>query len=390
MSRGEPNVRRLVQRGQAATATIAARVLDDLDAVVERLGPAYCEVPAYAAMKPEVLTHEVLPTSRRIIEGFFAPMAAGGEPDVTALETLPEMGRRRLDMGIPLEPMLHVYRIAGRVVWDAIVAATDADDGRALADLGARWMDYIDRAATLAAAAYLAASHDRIRHIDARRRALLEALLAANDTGEVAAVSVRFSTVLAPAYVPVVVEGAAAGIDAALGAAPEGTIGGHRGGRLLLLVPDRLDDVAALHRAVGKGPMTWGEPAAPGPELLREVGHAESTLAAARARGITHGAYGPDDLLLEQLLAASPRVEAALRRRVRDRLAGRDHDGLITATLRTYLACGSIPETARQELVHANTVLYRLNRAKALTGLDPRVPADAALLVLALGVGGDR
>ena len=58
----------------------------------------------------------------------------------------------------------------------------------------------------------------------------------------------------------------------------------------------------------------------------------------------------------------------------------------MTATLRTYLDTGSIPETARRELVHANTVLYRLGRVRELTGLDPRRPNESALLVLGLGL----
>jgi len=36
--------------------------------------------------------------------------------------------------------------------------------------------------------------------------------------------------------------------------------------------------------------------------------------------------------------------------------------------------------------VHANTVGYRLGRVRDLIGLDPRVPRDAALLVLGLGL----
>lgn len=34
--------------------------------------------------------------------------------------------------------------------------------------------------------------------------------------------------------------------------------------------------------------------------------------------------------------------------------------------------------------MHPNTVAYRLKRVKELTGLDPRVPRDATMLVLAL------
>jgi len=56
------------------------------------------------------------------------------------------------------------------------------------------------------------------------------------------------------------------------------------------------------------------------------------------------------------------------------------------ATLRTYLETGSIPETARREVVHSNTVGYRLNRVREITGLDPRTPRDSALLVLGLGL----
>ena len=367
------------------SSVVAARVLERLDEIVPRLGIAYKEVPEYAELGRRVLEPEVLPTSRAIDAGFLEAVVAGDDPDPGRLDAVHTMGRRRLEMGVPLEPILHVYRICGRVVWDEIVAATEPGEERAFAELGSLWMDYIDRAATSAAAAYMAASHERLRSLDERRRALLDALLTAADPAEVAAVSIRFSTVLAHSYVPVVLDGpsAIARIDLVLEAAPDGTIGGHRGGRLLLLVPAPLADVTSLLRAAGPGTvLTYGSPAAPGPELLNEVGTAETLLSAARAAELTAGAFGPDDLLVEQLLAANPRVAASLQRRVRESLAGRDHDGLITSTLCTFLATGSVPDTAKREVVHPNTVLYRLKRVRELTGLDPRVPADAAVLVL--------
>lgn len=371
-------------------AAVAARVLTGIDDVVVSLGQAYPEVPEYAAMGPGVLTREVLPTSRRIVEAFFVPLRDGVEPDPAHVEELPEMGRRRLEMGVPLEPLLHVYRICGRVVWDAIVASTAAGEERVLAELGARWMDYIDRAASIAAASYLAASHEWLRGVDARRRALLDELLAATEPAEVAAVSIRFSTVLASAYVPVLVDGdhAHSRIDAIVSAAPDGTIAGYRSGRTLALVPAPLLDVQPICRAAGRALVTWADPAPPGPSLLLEVSRAETLLHAARASGATTGAFGTDELLVEQLLVGNARVADALRRKVLDALAGRDHDGLITSTLRAYLESGSVSATAKAEVVHSNTVLYRLNRVKALTGLDPRVPVEAALLVLALRSAG--
>jgi hypothetical protein len=367
------------------TAAVAARVLDRLEDLLPKLAVAYKEVPEYAEMGPGVMEHEVLPTSRTIVEAFLEAIVAGDEPDAARLDAIPRMGRRRLEMGVPLEPVLHVYRIASRVVWDELVAVTPDGEEPALAELGGRWMEYMDVAASIMAAAYLEASHQSLRTVDARRRALLDALLSADGPAEVAAVSIRFSTVLAPAYVPVLVDGdhVSARIDVVLEAAPSGTIAGERTGHVLLLVPSTLGDVNPLLRAAGHQTLlTWATPAVPGPALLHEVGRAEHLLTAARSAGVASGAFGPDDLLVEQLLVSNPHVADALARRVRDALAGRDHDGLITSTLRTFLGCGSVPDTARAEVVHPNTVLYRLKRVRELTGLDPKIPAEAALLVL--------
>jgi len=368
-------------------AGIAGRVLGHLDEVVERLGRAYCEeVAEYAALPPDELHHEVLPVSRRIVEGFFAPLAAGAEPDASLVSEIATMGRRRLTMGIPLEPMLHVFRVAGRVVWDAVVESTEAAEAPALAELGRGWMDYIDRAASVAANSYLAASHERVRAIDARRRAMLDALLSVEDAHGVDSVTRRFTTTVAPSYTPVVIDGdhASAGIDTLLAVAPRGTVGGERNECTLLLVPGMIGDLDALFRAAHRPRLAWGPVAAPGAALATSVAHAEGVLAAARTAGRESGVFGPDDLLLDRLLLSDDRVATALERSVLAPLTGGDRDDLVVATLRSYLESGSVPETARREVVHPNTVLYRLRRVRELTGLDPRVPADATVLVLGL------
>jgi sugar diacid utilization regulator len=116
------------------------------------------------------------------------------------------------------------------------------------------------------------------------------------------------------------------------------------------------------------------------------VRHVEQLLLTAIAEGHTEAVLGPDDLLVVLLPLGHPRVDGALRRRFVALLQRRDPSGAVMGTLRAYLATGSDPETARQELVHANTVSYRLGRVREITGLDPRVPRDAALLVLGLGL----
>jgi sugar diacid utilization regulator len=184
--------------------------------------------------------------------------------------------------------------------------------------------------------------------------------------------------------VPVLVAGAGAvaGIDALLAGAPAGTLGGHRGDRVLLLVPNRLDVPVSRPGAVS----AWGRPAQCGRALLEEVRQVEQLLVTALAEGHQEGGFGPDDLLVEQLLLGNDRVADALRRRVAEVLDSRDASGVLVTTLRDYLATGSVPETARREHVHVNTVAYRLARVRELTGLDPRVPDESALLVLGLGL----
>lgn len=376
-------------RALRSSTAVASRVLADLDALVETIGVALRdEIPEYAAMTPAQMTEDVLPVTRRVVTSFFDAVVSGAPVGAKVVRKFEESGRARLEMGVPLESMLHAYRIAGRVTWTAVTHAIRPGEETLLAALAAQWMDYIDLASSAVAKAYMSASAERLRSLDARRRELVEALLTATDPGEVAAVSLRFSTILAGAYVPVLVAGddVAGRIDALLATAPERTLGGHRGDRVLLLVPETFGGSAALAGVVPDGIVAWGRPAAPGAALLAEVGSVEALLEAGVAEGRTAGAYGPDDLLVEQLLLGNERVADALRRRVSDVLAARDPSGAIVATLRAYLDTGSIPETARREVVHANTVAYRLGRVRDLTGLDPRVPVDAALLVLGLGI----
>ena len=364
---------------------LAERVLVDLDALVARMGESYRrEIAEYAAMTDATMAADVLPVSRRLVENFLDCVVQDRTLTGAELAVFEQSGRDRLAMGMPLESVLHAYRIAGREAWTALCASVTPGEEVLLADLGARWIDIVDRTSSALARAYLSASHDRLRDLDARRRELVEALLTADDPSDVAAVSLRFSTVLAPSYVPVLVAGigAAAGIDALLAQAPQGTLGGHRGDRVLLLVPHRLDE--PLHRA---GALTaWGRAAACGRELCEEVRQVEQLLSTAVAEGHREGAFGPDDLLVEQLLLGNERVADALRRRVTDVLVARDPAGSLVGTLRRYLASGSVPDTARSEHVHVNTVAYRLGRVRDLTGLDPRVPQSAALLVLGLGL----
>ena len=379
---------------EAAQRAIAQRVLDAVPELLPEMGATYQQqITEYSRLSAEQLEREVLRTSRRFIEEYFGRVSAGRDASKVDLSDLARAGRRRLEMGISLDSALHAFRLAGRETWQAVIEAVEPGEEVSLAQLAAGWIDYMDRASSSFAEGYLDASHEHLRRLDARRSAIVDALLEAGDWGEVAAVAARYSIQLAPSYRPVLLSGpdVLVRIDLLLQNAPSDTLASRRGDRVLALAPDDGSDPAHLAKTAHAQLTTFGRAVAPGPELGAEVRHIEAVLGAAARAGHLEGTFGPDDLLLEQLLAASPRVAGELAARVLDPLAAQDPDGIFAVTLRTYLACGSVPETATHEVVHANTVAYRLRRVRELTGLDPRTPTDAALLVIALTArGGNR
>jgi hypothetical protein len=367
-------------------AALGARVLAGVDGLLERMGAAYREeIAQYASLPPAAMEREVLPVSRSFVCEFFSRIA-DGVIDPTPASGLAEAARRRLDMGMTLDAPLHAFRVASRVVWQEAVAVADPGEEQLLGVLAATWLDYMDRTSSAFASAYLRASHESLRRADAQRRELLETLVSASEQLDLRAISARYGIPLTDSYSPVLLEGGRASvmIDPLLDSAPSGTIGGPRGIRTLLLVPGHPRSVQRLVRPAGPALVAWSHPASPGAALLREVGDAEAVLAAATAAGHDHGVFGPDALLPERLLAGNVAVCQKLVEVVLEPLRASDPSGVFRDTLRAYLGVGSVPPVARELAVHVNTVNYRLRRVHELTGMDPRIPDQAAMLTLAL------
>lgn len=374
------------RRHSKATLAVAGRVRDGAEVLVSKLGRTYREeVPEYAALPVELLAGEVLKVSRSVVDLFFDPIVAGKQPDAAAVPDLEDMGRKRLEMGIPLEAMLHVYRIAGREVFNAIVGEVKKGEEASLLELGSLWVDYIDQCSTRASTGYIEASNERVRRIEARRGAVIQALIAATDPAEVAAVASEFSLSLGSTYAPVLVAADQGRLDDLLHAGPANSLAGYRGSFLLLLAPDAVPAMRPISDVFDELLAAWGDPSPPGPALRAEIEHVEKVLTAAQARG-RRGVFGPDDLLVEQFALSSRRSAAALERSVLHRLTERDADGVLTDTLRVFMSTGSVPRAAETLVVHPNTVTYRLKRVAELTGLDPRIPAQSAVLVLAIAL----
>jgi hypothetical protein len=369
---------------------IAQRVLDDIDELLPRMGATYqAEISGYARLAPEQLADEVLQTSRSFIEGYFGRLARGEDPSLAQLPDLAGAGRRRLEMGIALDGALRAFRIAGRDTWRAVVDAVEPGEEAVLADLAAGWIDHLDRASCAFVEGYLDASHARLRRLDGHRSVLLDALLEAESWGEVAAVAAEHALALVPHYRPVLLAGedVVVRIDLLLEEAPAGTVVGPRGDRVLALLADTDAEPRRLAKAARASVTAYGREVAPGRDLRDEVSHLEATLDTVLNAGHLEGVFGPDELILEQLLTGVERGAAALGVRILAPLVSADPDGHLLAALRTYLATGSVTDTAVAHGVNANKAAHWLRRIRDLTGLDPRIPSEAALLVIALTLG---
>jgi len=92
------------------------------------------------------------------------------------------------------------------------------------------------------------------------------------------------------------------------------------------------------------------------------------------------------DVLLDHILRSSPYSAELLEetlRPIRDYDAVKNAD--LTLTLKSYFETGfNLTRSAAALHVHVNTVVYRLDRIRRLTGRDPSDPDDLLLLVLGL------
>ena len=365
---------------------VAAAVLAGLEEAVPGMGEAYRrEVAEYAAMDEEDFAG-VLRTSAAFVRRFAAALADGVDRPLPDHPALVAAGRRRQQDGVSLDAAMHAFRIASREGWTLVADAAATSDPTVVSDLAGRWLEYADRASTAFAEGHAAATSEQLRRLDARRHALVADLLAAADGREADDVARAHGVRLAASYTPVLLRGDGAGEDRVEAAVPVGAIVARRGGALLALVPgDAGATIETLGRLDRDVTLAWAEAAAPGRALLDGVLRTEAVLQTAERLGRT-GVLGPGDLVLHRAVAEHDGLGEHLRTEVLDPLVAADRDGVFVETLRAYLTDGALRAVADDLFVHANTVTYRLRRVRELTGRDPRVPGQAAELVLALAL----
>ncbi|MFJ7056763.1 PucR family transcriptional regulator [Streptomyces microflavus] len=427
--------RSLADRDAVEVLHRAARVLvASLPVLTDRLVEAlYEQEPGYrAAIESDraEIWQEVHHSLRHNVGSLIQPR----EFREAAHRTSRRIGEIRAEQGVPLDAVLHAFRMGGAMVWQDLVDETarrDPDDVRLLVHVAADVWNFVDEHCGIVGDAYRQAERRLSWRRENQQRLMIAALL--DGTARIADLCEAAAMLGLPEqgrYAVLAVASAPRGpqrpgptrpslnLPAALpGAAPYGQSGPDG-------LPHTRPDTAPLPGAIpGTAPL-WhtgpdaefailrltGGPGDPGElhaiaaaldapagtragigsavEGLAALGDArrlaETALRACPASG---GTVLLDEHLPDALVVTSPALGSALADRVLgplDRLDPSDRD-VILETLTAWLdADGSAQRAGARLYCHRNTVLNRLRRFEQLTGRCLTRPRDAVEVSLAL------
>ncbi|GGQ83955.1 PucR family transcriptional regulator [Streptomyces flaveolus] len=373
----------------------AARgLLDDLPGLTDRLVALLREQePAYRAAlakDPTATWQEAHRSLRHSVTSLLDPRGARD----AARRCSWRIGTTRAEQGLPLDALLHAFRLGGSLVWQRLIEETSRtapEDVRLLVHVAADVWNFVDEHCTLVADAYRQTEWQLSRRRENRARMLAAGLL--DGTSRIADLPEAAQALELPEqgrYVVVAVSGVNPARSAVARAAvvPDGTrVHWHAGAEV---------DYGIV--LLGPGDDELPVPADGVPGLRIGVGSPVEGLAAVgEARGLADTALGicPEaggtvrlaDHLPAALIVAGPELGRALADRVLGpllRLEPADRDVLLD-TLTTWLDCDGSAQRAGERLYcHRNTVLNRLRRCEQLTGRSLARPADLVEITLSL------
>lgn len=396
----------------AATNELVAYLRTRADDIGRLLAQRYREeIVEYRSMPDGFIEQDVAPTARKNLEAVLSGLTHHESERASHLEQFRDSAIRRFQQGVPMQALLHAYRLWGHTVWEEVLKApqTQANPAAALV-LAGRIMKHVDLVSTTVAQAYLQKATGVIHDWEMVRRDLVEALIAGNAPERVAshapafklADDARYFVILlrprptSPIPEPGTMRVALDAIERRLVAAsipvPLAVI---RGEEIVVIcrpgdqAVDLRDSTSAL--------------AGHFPEFLIGIGRLHSTLT-----GIARSYVDAQDAILSAPLIADgkPRVymfadalvehvlrESAFRDDLVDeavaplRTYDKAHRSELVNTLRAYIDGGfNLAQAAVDLQVQPNTVKYRLQRIQALTGYNPMNPRDILLFALALQV----
>ncbi|MFJ7295879.1 PucR family transcriptional regulator [Streptomyces collinus] len=394
-------IRSLIDADALRVLHRAARVLlDDLPDLTDRLLAVLREQePAYrtALENDHAATwQEVCRSLRHSVTSLLDPRGTRE----AAHRCTWRIGVTRAEQGLPLDALLHAFRLGGSLVWQRLVEETtrsEPEDIRLLVHVATDVWNFVDEHCTLVADAYRQAERQLAWRRENRVRLLAAALL--DGTSRIADLPETAERLGLPEhgrYVVVAVAGgrgpdlppggsaywhAGVDVDHGIVLVGDGRSGEETGGEA-----DR-DPVAALAlstdgpagRRFGVGSAVTGLAAVGDARRLADLALSICPPGGGTVRLTEH--------LPEALVVSCPALGATLTERVLGpllRLEPADRDVLLD-TLVAWFACEGSAQRAGQRLYcHRNTVLNRLRRCEQLIGRSLARPHDVVEISLAL------
>jgi PucR C-terminal helix-turn-helix domain len=341
----------------------------DLDAFTERVLDSFWERPEYQRFEPA--RDDVRAWVRWNIELVIRWLADDQPPSEADLERFRERARMLAAAGMPPDIVPANFRRGARFAWSSLLEGAREDERPALLESADRLFEFIDRVSQLFSDTYASlgpavAVSDEERHA---QRLLRRARAGEEPSAEDQRFAERIGFGLAPAYRPFAIAAPARSVQ------QHSAMAGRLRGRHVLAVAEGRRVAGLAHEPVSwreldlgaRGVIAEGRPT-PRAELGDALEELELTVAAALGRGRS-GPVAVDDHLAELLLMRSPRLAARVRARVYEQLAARDPE--LTRTLDHLIEHDfDRGATAAALPVHRNTLSNRLNRIRAITGLD--------------------
>ncbi|MCT2594339.1 helix-turn-helix domain-containing protein [Streptomyces sp. N2-109] len=393
-------------------------LLDHLPELTDRLVASLREQePAYRASieaDPTEVWQEVHHSLRHNVGSLIRPR----ENRESARRYSRRIGELKAERGLPLDALLHAFRIGGAMVWQGLVEETARrrpDDVRLLVHVAADVWNFVDEHCTCVAEAYHRTQRQLAWSRENRLRLMTEALL--DGTTRIADLPEVATALGLPEH------GRYAVLCVARSLRPPVSVGGALprpklpGIRVIWRTgPDGEHGIALVDDGHGNGRGRGSGNAGRGgdrsrsslPELARELSAPPGTRigissevaglsAVGDARRLAEtalricpeagGSVLLDDHLPAALVVSSPSLGSALAQRVLGpllQLEPPDRDVLLE-TLTVWLECdGSAPRAASRLYCHRNTVLNRLRRCEQLTDRSLARPDDLVELSLAL------
>lgn len=366
------------------------------------------EIVEYRSLPEGFIEQDIAPTARRNLEEMLSGILDDGADGHARLDVFRDSAIRRFKQGVPIQALLHAYRLWGQVVWNEVrIAPQTRRDPQVALTIAGRIMKHVDLVSSAVAQAYLQEASGLVRDREALRRNLIESLIEGHVSERIVRDASVFGLVNGQRYIVFLLRRH----RATAGNQP-GEIRGpleavrkffRDHGPAEFLASVRLEEIvviAAAGKAFAKNIREQAHALAdqlPGFVLgvsrphenltgvQRGYRDAQEAMVSA-STDVSARAHFFVDAILDQIVRTSS-LREALHEETLAPLIDYDakHQGDLVETLVAYIQSGARLATAAQSLhVQANTVKYRLRRIHEITDHDPLQMDD--LLLFALGI----